>query len=302
MSFKGAAGFAKDYRTFHVGGKVDYGKIGDSCTSDLVLYLAGNQFMVMEELIGNFQKKYPSVKTVYCETLPPGEILKNHILKEGIVDGQHTSQNPDLYGSVNFAHLQTLQANGMMDRYLVYTHNKLELMVAEGNPMGICGPEDLGRDDIVQSQPNPITESIFQGPASAMLRDLNLYDKVTGGVMDKACWAVEGKVWFTERHHRETPYRIENGLADVGVVWATEIIEAKHEGKRIDGVVIPAPLDKAHEVFYALGALKTARNVVNAEKYLAYLATDEAQEIYARYGFVKATAKDLELRPIPSKQ
>jgi hypothetical protein len=48
------AGHNKDYRTFHQGGKIDYGKIGDSYTADLVLYLAGNQFMVMEELVKDF--------------------------------------------------------------------------------------------------------------------------------------------------------------------------------------------------------------------------------------------------------
>ena len=37
------AGHGKDYRTFHADGKTDYGNIQDSYTSDLVMYLAGNQ-------------------------------------------------------------------------------------------------------------------------------------------------------------------------------------------------------------------------------------------------------------------
>ena len=41
------AGHRKDYRTFHTDGDVEYGSIEDSYTADLVLYLAGNQFMVM---------------------------------------------------------------------------------------------------------------------------------------------------------------------------------------------------------------------------------------------------------------
>jgi hypothetical protein len=49
----------KDYRTIHADGRVDTGKIGDSYTADLVLYLAGNQFMVMEELIKDFQSRNP---------------------------------------------------------------------------------------------------------------------------------------------------------------------------------------------------------------------------------------------------
>jgi hypothetical protein len=45
------AGHGKDYRTFHTSGEVEFGSIGDSYTADLVMYLAGNQFMVMQELI-----------------------------------------------------------------------------------------------------------------------------------------------------------------------------------------------------------------------------------------------------------
>jgi len=70
------AGQGHDYRTFHQDGTVTYGNIGDSYTADLVMYLAGNQFMVMEELIKDFQKKNPDIKTVYVETIPPGQILK----------------------------------------------------------------------------------------------------------------------------------------------------------------------------------------------------------------------------------
>ena len=78
-----------DYRTFHATGKTDYGKIGDSYSADLVMYLAGNQFMVMEELIQDFQKANPNVKTVYVETIPPGQILKNQLLKQGKVNGKN---------------------------------------------------------------------------------------------------------------------------------------------------------------------------------------------------------------------
>jgi ABC-type molybdate transport system substrate-binding protein len=132
-----------------------------------------------------------------------------------------------------------------------------------------------------------------------MLRDLGLYEKVTGNAECRGCWAVPGKTWFTKRHHRETPDRIEKGEADVGIVWTTEVVEAKKHGRKIDGVAIPAPLDKADKVGYAIGVLNTGRNPDNGARYLAYLATPEAQAIYAKYGFVSAAAEELALKPIP---
>ncbi len=292
------AGHNKDYRTFHQDGTIDYGEIGDSYNSDLVLYLAGNQFMVMEELVTDFLSKHPDIETVYVETIPPGQILKQ-IMAGGEINGQKTAQNPDVYASVNLGHLKKLKAEGQMQDYMIYTHNKLELMVAEGNPKNIKGPEDLGRDDLVQSHPNPLTEGIFKFYGAEMLRDLGLYEKVTGNAECRECWAVPGKTWFTARHHRETPDRIEKGEADVGIVWTTEVVEAKKHGRKIDGVAIPAPLNKEQQVGYAIGVLNTGRNQDNGQAYLDYLATDDAQEIYASYGFITAKPEELALKPIP---
>ncbi|WP_457665148.1 molybdate ABC transporter substrate-binding protein [Thiolapillus sp.] len=293
------AGHSKDYRTFHSNGKIAYGEIGDSYSADLSMYLAGNQFMVMEELIGDFQKRHPDIKTVFVETIPPGQILKGQLLKQGSIEGKKIAMNPDLYASVNLGHLKKLKARGRMDKHIIYTHNKLELMVARGNPKGIRGPKDLSRDDLVQSHPNPLTEGIFKFYGSEMLKDLGLYEKVTGNARCKGCWAVPGKTWFTQRHHRETPQRIEEGKADVGIVWTTEIAHAKATGRKVEGVPIPAPYNKQDKVGYAIGILNDGRNQKNAETFLAYLASRPAQAIYAKYGFVNATKDELTPRPIP---
>ncbi len=292
------AGLQHDYRTFHSSGKIDYGNIKDSYNAELIMYLAGNQFMVMEDLIQDFQSKNPDIKTVYVETIPPGQILKKQLLKQGQINGQNTSMNPDLFASVNINHLKKLKKKGIMKKHMVYTHNKLELMVAEGNPKHIKGPEDLGRDDLVQSHPNPLTEGIFKFYGSEMLKDLGLYQKVTAGKKCKSCWAVPGKTWFTSRHHRETPYRIENGQADVGIVWTTEVAYAKREGRPVDGVKIPAPYNKQDKVGYAIGPLLKGPNQKNALRFLDYLATPAAQSIYASYGFVPASPQELKIKPL----
>jgi ABC-type molybdate transport system substrate-binding protein len=292
------AGHGKDYRTFHANGEVEFGSIEDSYTSDLVMYLAGNQFMVMAELINDFQGKHPDIETVYVETIPPGQILNNQLLKQGEIEGQETAMNPDVYASVNINHLRKLNSQDLMDEYAIYIHNKLELMVAEGNPKNISGPEDLGRDDLVQSHPNPITEGIFKFYGSEMLKDLGIHEKVTGGAECKSCWAVEGKTWFTSRHHRETPDRIEKGEADVGIVWTTEVVHAKAEGRAIDGVAIPAPLNKQDKVNYAIGVMTNGRNQENGARFLEYLATDDAQAIYESYGFLRASKEELTLKPL----
>ncbi|NOY67271.1 MAG: ABC transporter substrate-binding protein [Gammaproteobacteria bacterium] len=297
------AGLDKDYRTFYTGGKIEYGKIGDSYNADLVVYLAGNQFMVIEKLITDFQKKNPSIKKIFVETIPPGQIFKKQILKQGKINGQKISKTPDVFASVNINHLRKLKSKKIMNEYIIYAHNKLELMVVKGNPKNIKGVRDLARDDLVQSHPNPLTEGIFKFYGSEMLKDLGLYQKVTAGKKCKSCWAIPGKTWFTSRHHRETPYRLENGQADVGIVWATEVSYAIASGRGVDRVTIPPPFNKESKVGYAIGKLIAGRNQKNADTYLAYLGTDDAQNIYASYDFIKATTDELTIKPlIPFKK
>ncbi|NOZ38322.1 MAG: ABC transporter substrate-binding protein [Gammaproteobacteria bacterium] len=294
-------GRGHDHRTFQADGKIDYGKVGDSYTADLVIYLAGNQFMVMEDLIGAFQKHNPDIKSVFVETIPPGQILKGQILKQGKIAGQKIAKNPDLFASVNVNHLKKLHARNLMNDYMTYTHNKLALEVLEGNPKHIKGPRDLARNDVVVTLPNPLTEGIFKFYGSEMLKMLGIYQKVTDGKKCKSCWAIKDKTWFTSRHHRETPIRLLQGKTDVGLVWTTEITYQQKIGRKIEGVDIPAPYNMADKVAYVIGSLKTARNPYNAVRFLSFLGTDEAQGIYARHGFIKASQRELRLKPLPGK-
>ncbi|MFQ5642493.1 MAG: substrate-binding domain-containing protein [Thiogranum sp.] len=47
------------------------------------------------------------------------------------------------------------------------------------------------------------------------------------------------------------------------------------------------------------GPLTKGRNGENARRFLHYLATGAAQDIYAKHGFIKASPEELKIRPIP---
>jgi ABC-type molybdate transport system substrate-binding protein len=79
-------------------------------------------------------------------------------------------------------------------------------------------------------------------------------------------------------------------------------VHAKREGRPIDGVPIPAPYNKQEKVGYAIGPMLKGRNQEAAKRFLTYLATKEAQDIYANYGFIPANAEELELKPLTAKQ
>ncbi len=263
----------------------------------LILWLAGNQFFAMDDVVHAFQAQHPGVD-VGLITLPPG-LLLTAIQKGGwSYGGDDFPGLPDVYASVNLGHLKKLKAAGLMDQYATYMHNEMVLMVAKGNPKGIKGIADIGRDDVRTSMPNPVNEGIMVFYGRNVLERHGLWDKVSAGKLCNSCQTTPNN-WFTSVHHRETPERIRDGRSDTGIVWITETIEAQRQGAPVEAVRLPPEDSLRDEVAYAIGALSNSPRKNMALRYLTFLATSDAQSAYAKYGFVNAQPPELRLRPIP---
>lgn len=265
--------------------------------AELILWLAGNQFFAMDDVVRAFQARNPGID-VGLITLPPGLLLA--AIEKGGWNymGRSYPGRPDIYSSVNLGHLRKLKQAGLMSEYAIHMHNEMVLMVAKGNPKGIRGIADVKRADVRTSMPNPVNEGIMQFYGKKVLERHKLWDHVSAG---KECFSCQTTAnnWFTAVHHRETPDRILANQSDTGIVWLTEAIEAQREGKSIEAVRLPPADSMRDEVAYAIGALADSPRRAAASRYLAFLATPEAQAAYAKYGFVNATAQELVLKPIP---
>ncbi len=64
--------------------------------SHLNIFMAGNQFMVMDELIHAFRKKHPEIKKIFYETLPPGLEFKQIMAQGAIFKGKLLNIVPDI--------------------------------------------------------------------------------------------------------------------------------------------------------------------------------------------------------------
>lgn len=262
----------------------------------LVLWLAGNQFFAMDDVVHAFQKQHPAT-TVGLMTLPPGLLLQ--AIKAGgwVYADKEYRGLPDIYASVNLGHLKQLKASGTMDSYMVYMHNELQIMVSKGNPKKITSVKDLVRGDVRTSMPNPINEGIMQFYIRKVLERRGIWEKISGNKECVSCQTTKNN-WFTAVHHRETPERIKAGQSDAGVVWKTEVLEALREGADVDAVELPNEDSLRAEVAYVIGALNSSARRRQADAFLSFLRTSDGQDSYAKFGFVKATQADLTLRPI----
>jgi ABC-type molybdate transport system substrate-binding protein len=253
-------------------------------SADLVLFMAGNQFMVMEELLAAFQEEYPEVDKIFYETLPPGLELKQ-ILAGGAIFGDRIIDGcPDVYASVTEDAMERLQRAGMIAEkdYFLYLHNRIVLMVPKENPLNITTISDLGSDDVRISQPSPEYEDIAEYIID-MYRQAG-GDSLANRIMEKK--RAEGTTILTIVHHRETPLRIKKRTVDVGPVWATEVKHAQKTGLAVEAIEPGKYFDQRDKINYYICPLKGAAHEENGRKFLHFVASARAQGIYQAYGFV----------------
>jgi ABC-type molybdate transport system substrate-binding protein len=257
-------------------------EIADS--SDLVLFMAGNQFMAMEEIVSVFQKEYPDITNIFYETLPPGLELKQILSGGAVFRDKVLDIYPDIYTSVNQEAMNILERSGHIHSgdYHLYLHNRLTLMVPEGNPAQIKTVTDMAEENIRISQPDPENEDIA-------FHIIDMYrqaggDNLVHRIMEEK--RAEGTTILTVVHHRETPLRITKKTVDIGPVWATEVIHAKSLDLAFDVVEPGEDLDQRDRINYYVCKLTNAPHPENAKKFLNFIRSSYAQKIYQKYGFL----------------
>jgi len=134
----------------------------------------------------------------------------------------------------------------------------------------------------IKSQPDPENEDIA-------FHIIDMYrqaggDELVQRIMEEK--RAEGTTILTVVHHRETPLRISKGTVDAGPVWATEVIHAGISGLDVDAVEPGENLDQRDRINYYVCKLKNAPHPENAQKFIDFITSSTAQDIYKRYGFV----------------
>lgn len=250
-----------------------YGDINDP---QLVIFMGGNQFMVLDDLLAAFRKKYPQYQRVLVETLPPGLLFEQIKTGSLVIGNMRISIKPDIYT----AGKNKIEENkNMFDRTDAFTATKLALMVQKNNPEKIKGLEDLKNDKIRISMPNKKFEGIGKTVEEAYIKagGEKLHHEI---MVDKL---KNNTTFLTQIHHRQSPMRILYNQSDVAPVWETEIFYQKSIGRKVDMVSIPEKYNKL-SVSMA-GLLKDAAHKEAANDFMNFLISEESQAIFKKFGF-----------------
>ncbi|AOU99210.1 hypothetical protein BI364_15845 [Acidihalobacter yilgarnensis] len=111
---------------------------GDVNDPQLVVFFAGNQYMLVNHLMKDFMKAYPRYKRVVAFTMPPGRLITAIKRGDGILIGNmHVNLKPDILtaGHGSILHLQDKMH--WFSKTEVYAKNKLAIMVYKGNPQHV---------------------------------------------------------------------------------------------------------------------------------------------------------------------
>jgi len=256
---------------------------GDINNPQLVIFFAGNQYMVVNKLIRAFIKRYPQYKKVVAFTLPPGRLITSINRGNGILLGNmRITLKPDILTAGHGSIISLQQKYHWFARVEIYAKNRLAIMVYKDNPKHIENLKDLANPKLRLCMPNPDWEGIAKHaiiPALLKTGGKRLVQEIYSQKVK------QGTTFLTHIHHRQTPVDIMQHKCDAGVVWYSEAyFHSKITHHPISMITIP-PADN-EVVSYTAALMRNAIHKEAAKEFMNFLLSRKGQEIYHQYGFM----------------
>lgn len=257
---------------------------GDINRPQLVIFFAGNQYMVVDKLMKAFINTYPQYKRVVAFTLPPGRLITSIRRGNGILLGNmRITLKPDILTAGHGSIMALQHKYNWFSKTEVYAKNKLAIMVYKNNPKHIINLKSLAQQKIQLCMPNPTWEGIAKHaiiPALMKAGGKHLVNKIYKQKVDN------GTTFLTHIHHRQTPVDIMEHKCDAGVVWYTEAYF--HANIKHHPISIVTILNKDNKfVKYTAALLKSAPHKLAAQDFMKFLVSKQGQAIYKQYHFMK---------------
>ncbi len=210
-----------------------------------------------EKLIPMFEEKYPGVKVTptYASS---GDLQKQ--IENGL--------KADVFMSAGNKQMNALIDEGLVDNSsnVKSLENKLVLIVPADSNANMSSFDDLKnvKGNIAIGDPESVPAGQY---ANESLHNLGIWDDVES----KLSLATDVTAVLNQ---------VAQGSADCGLVYATDA-KSTDEVK----VICEAPEDSLKTIVYPVAPLKDSEHVDAANKFVEFLQTPEAQDVFVEYGF-----------------
>jgi len=182
------------------------------------------------------------------------------------------------------------------------TRSVVAIAVRPGNPKGIRDWDDLKKPGTVVLTPDPRTSggamwniAAIDGAARRRHRDAPALGLAES---DQLLGAIVKNVTIMDKGARESLLTFEQGVGDAAITYENEVLMSKATGRPMDYVVPPSTLLIENPAAVVAAWAKKHKNLELAEEFVRFLATEEAQVIFERYGMRSVIAlKEAAARP-----
>jgi molybdate transport system substrate-binding protein len=172
----------------------------------------------------------------------------------------------DVFASADATNMDKLKADGFTGGTpQVFAHNKLEIVVAAGNPKDITGLADLAKPGVIY-----ISEAATVPAGKYALQ-----------ILAKAGVTLTPK--SLEADVKSVISKIELGEADSGIVYTTDV---KAAGSKVQGVPVPDAVNVV--ATYPMVAVKGTKNPDLANAFISYVMSADGQATLQSFGFLPA--------------
>jgi molybdate transport system substrate-binding protein len=226
--------------------------------TELLISAAASMTDVLQEIAENYKAVDSTIKLTFT-------FGSSGALQAQIEEGAPA----DIFISAAQKQMTALEEKGLIinDSKKILLVNKIVLITPKDSNLSITSFEDLTKDEvrkIALGEPNGVPVGQY---SEEIFTSLGILDRVK----EKAVYGSDVRTVLTW---------IETGEVDCGVVYATDAFSTDKVK-----IVSEAPEGSHKEVTYPVAIIKSSHNVERSQEFLNYLSTDEAINIFNKYGF-----------------
>ena len=224
----------------------------DTVSGDLTVLAAASLTAAYNQIGQDFMKAHPDGRVTF--SFGGSQTLVTQILQ---------GAPADVFASADQPNMQKLVDGGLADgKPVVFTQNRLQIVVQAGNPKKIASLHDLANPGLVVDLCAP---AVPCGSYAAQA-----FARANVKVTAKS----------QEQDVKSVVTRVSLGEADAGIVYTTDV---KAEGPSVAGVDIPA--DQNVIATYPIVRVKGTRNPTTANAFIDWVVGAMGQKVLAQYGF-----------------
>ncbi|MSS77914.1 molybdate ABC transporter substrate-binding protein [Anaerococcus sp. AGMB00486] len=226
-------------------------------TGNLTIFAAASMTDVLDELKSEFQKENPGSELTF--NFDSSGTLKTQI---------DSGAKADVFISAAQKQMNGLEEENKLenDTRIDLLENEVTLAIAKGSDKKITDFKDLSSDKVDKIALGNSDVPVGQY-SEEILKKLGIWDEI------------QDKITFGS-NVREVTTWVSEKTVDCGIVYKTDAIIAD-----LDVVAVADDSMLENKVIYPAAVLKDSQNKELAKKYIKFLQSEKASEIFKKYGF-----------------